>query len=97
MSLKDKDNLVKRYAMVNVENYQVVVRGTTIAECTDAYVKKLKQNNININVDIDKIEDATNNENTTPETETKKVKGAITDIRTAVMGGESVYFIELDD
>lgn len=96
MSLKDKDNLVKRYAMVNVENYQVVVTGTTIAECTDAYVKKLKQNNININVDIDKIEDATNSENTTPEAETKKVKGAITDIRTAVMGGESVYFIEVD-
>ncbi len=97
MSLKDKDNLVKRYAMVNVENYQVVVTGTTIAECTDAYVKKLKQNNININVDIDKIEDATNNENTAPEAELKKIKGAITDIRTAVMGGESVYFIELDD
>ena len=98
MSLKDKDNLVKRYAMVNVENYQVVVTGTTIAECTDAYVKKLKQNNITINVDVDKIEDATNNnENNTPETETKKVKGTVTDIRTAVMGGESVYFIELDD
>lgn len=97
MSLKDKDNLVKRYAMVNVENYQVVVTGTTIAECTDAYVKKLKQNDININVDIDKIEDATNNENATPEAETKKIKGAITDIRTAVMAGESVYFIEVDD
>ncbi len=99
MSLKDKDNLVKRYAMVNVENYQVVVTGTTIAECTDAYVKKLKQNNININVDIDKIEDATNNGGEVtdaPETEMKKVKGAVTDIRTAVMGGESVYFIELD-
>ncbi len=99
MSLKDKDNLVKRYAMVNVENYQVVVTGTTIAECTDAYVKKLKQNNINIDVDIDKIEDATNNGEVadTPETETEKVKGTVTDIRTAVMGGESVYFIELDD
>ncbi len=100
MSLKDKDNLVKRYAMVNVENYQVVVTGTTIAECTDAYVKKLKQNNINIDVDIDKIEDATNNSGEatdTPETEIKKVKGTVTDIRTAVMGGESVYFIELDD
>ena len=96
MSLKDKDNLVKRYAMVNVENYQVVVTGTTIAECTDAYVKKLKQNNININVDIDKIEDATSSDNTTPEVATKKIKGAITDIRTAVMGGESVYFIEVD-
>lgn len=97
MSLKDKDNLVKRYAMVNVENYQVVVTGTTIAECTDAYVKKLKQNNINIDVDIDKIEDATNTETTTPEAQTEKIKGAVTDIRTAVMGGESVYFIELDD
>ena len=97
MSLKDKDNLVKRYAMVNVENYQVVVTGTTIAECTDAYVKKLKQNNINIDVDIDKIEDVTNTpEDTTPEAETKKIKGAISDIRTAVMNGESVYFIELD-
>ncbi len=99
MSLKDKDNLVKRYAMVNVENYQVVVTGTTIAECTDAYVKKLKQNNININVDIDKIEDATNNsgtENDIPESELVTVKGAITDIRTAVMNGESVYFLELD-
>ncbi|MBR2892583.1 MAG: CvpA family protein, partial [Clostridia bacterium] len=99
MSLKDKDNLVKRYAMVNVENYQVVVTGTTIAECTDAYVRKLKQNNINIDVDIDKIEDATNNnegESTTPEAELITVKGAITDIRTAVMNGESVYFLELD-
>ena len=32
---------------------KVVVTGTTIAECTDAYVKKLKQNNINIKVDIE--------------------------------------------
>ncbi len=100
MSLKDADSLVKRYAMVNVENYQVVVTGTTIAECMDAYVKKLKQNNINIDVDIDEIENATNNnegESTTPETELITVKGAITDIRTAVMNGESVYFLELDD
>ncbi len=101
MSLKDKDNLVKRYAMVNVENYQVVVTGVTIAECMDAYAKKLKQNNINIDVDIDKIENETNNNeangNDTPEAELVKVKGAITDIRTAVMNGESVYFLELDD
>ena len=100
MSLKDKDNLVKRYAMVNVENYQVVVTGVTIAECMDAYAKKLKQNNITIDVDIDKIEDATNNsgdETATPDAELVTVKGAITDIRTAVMNGESVYFLEIDD
>ncbi len=100
MTLKDSGDLVKRYAMVNVQNYQVVVTGEKISECTEAYVKSLKQNNININVDIDKIEDATQNagnENDTPAVELLKVKGTVTDIRTAVMNGDSVYFIELDD
>ena len=53
MSLKDADNLVKRYAMVNVQNYQVVSVGATIAECTKYYVETLKMNNIKIDVDID--------------------------------------------
>lgn len=100
MSLKDNSSLVKRYAMVNVQNYQVVVTGETIAECTQTYVEKLRQNNINIKVDIDKIEqDTSNNEaegNDVPTVEVKKVKGTVTDIRTAVMNGESVYFIKLD-
>ena len=98
MSLKDSSNLVKRFAMVNVQNYQVVVTGETIASCTEAYVKSLKQNNINIKVDLDKIESETDNSqtDTKPETETKKIKGVVADIRTAVMGGESVYFIKLE-
>lgn len=97
MSLKDSSNLVKRFAMVNVQNYQVVVTGDTIAACTEAYVKSLKQNNINIKVDIDKIESETENgEMNAPTVETKTVKGKIEDIRTAVMGGESVYFIKLE-
>lgn len=98
MSLKDSSNLVKRFAMVNVQNYQVVVTGDTIAQCTEAYVKTLKQNNINIKVDIDKIEDATdNNQSETEKTETKTVKGNISDIRTAVIDGDSVYFIRLEN
>lgn len=101
MSLKDSSNLVKRFAMVNVQNYQVVVTGETIAECTEAYAAKLKQNNINIQVDIDRIEqDTAGNgaENTDkPEVKTEKVKGVIRDIRTAVMNGESVYFIQLEN
>ncbi len=98
MTLKDSGNLVKRYAMVNVQNYQVVVTGEKISECTEAYVNSLKQNNININVDIDKIEDATQNsgEAEAEKTELLKAKGVVTDIRAAVMGGESVYYIELD-
>ncbi len=102
MSLKDADSLVKRFAMVNVQNYQVAVTGVTIAECMEEYVEKLEHNNIKIDVDIDDIIDATDTENqqggaVAPTDKTVTVKGAITDIRTAVMGGESVYYIELDE
>lgn len=100
MTLKDSGDLVKRYAMVNVQNYQVVVTGEKISECTEAYVNSLKQNNINIDVDIDKIEDATGNqvnEDGGDKAEILTVKGIVSDIRTAVINGNSVYFIELDE
>lgn len=99
MSLKDSDSLVKRYAMVNVENYQVVSTGVTIAECTKDYVESLKMNNIRIDVDIDEIENATNNTDETdkPETPVLTQVGVIDDIRTAVIDGNSVYFISLEN
>lgn len=99
MSLKDSDNLVKRYAMVNVENYQVVSTGATIAECTKDYVDTLKMNNIKIDVDIDEIENATNNtdEADKPETPVLTQVGIIDDIRTAVIDGNSVYYISLEN
>ncbi len=99
MSLKDDSSLVKMYAMVNVEQYQVVVTGSTIAECTENYITKLKENGININVDIADIEDIENNlqtDDTTAE-ETETVKGKIADIRTAVIDGNSYYYIRLED
>lgn len=101
MSLKDDANLVKHYAMVNVQNYQVVATGKTIAECTESYVRLLAQSNINIKVDIDKIKDDTDNssgggsDNTAEETAVT-VKGTVEEIRTAVMGGESYYFVKLE-
>ena len=97
MSLKDSDSLVRRYAMVNVQNYQVVAIGEKIAECTKKYVDTLKMNNIKIDVDIDEIENATNNngEADEPETELLTKSGAIDDIRTAVINGNSVYYISL--
>ena len=100
MSLKDDASLVKHYAMVNVQNYHVVATGKTIAECTENYVNLLAQSNINIKVDIDKIKDDTDkNEPSTDkpaEKTTVTVKGTVSDIRTAVMGGESYYFIRLE-
>ncbi len=96
MSLKDADNLVKRYAMVNVQNYQVAVTGETIAECTRLYAEKLEQNNIKVEVDFDELENlGGENQSETPELFT--VSGKVTDIRTAVIDGNSVYFIELDE
>lgn len=91
MSLKDDSNLVKMYAMVNVEQYQVVVTGSTISACTENYMNKLRENGINISVDIDNIKD-----NTDQPVETSVVKGKVEDIRTAVIGGDSYYYIKLE-
>ena len=100
MSLKDDASLVKHYAMVNVQNYQVVATGKTIAECTENYANLLAQSNVNIKVDIDKIKDDTDkngqNADEKPSVSTVTVKGVVSDIRTAVMGGESYYFVKLE-
>lgn len=97
MSLKDDSNLVKMYAMVNVEQYQVVVTGSKISECTENYMKKLKENGINISVDIDDIDDnPTSDDTVQPDTKTVTVKGKVEDIRTAVIAGESYYYVKLE-
>lgn len=101
MSLKDDSNLVKMYAMVNVEQYRVVVTGSKISECTENYMNKLKENGINISVDIDNIKDNTadsnSDEQNKPQIETVTVKGNVEDIRTAVLAGESYYYIKLEN
>ena len=38
MALKDDAGLVKMYAMINVEQYQTVATGSTVAECQEAYL-----------------------------------------------------------
>ena len=43
MSLKDNAGLVKMYAMVNVQNYNVVATGSTLPECQNSYSKLLRQ------------------------------------------------------
>ncbi|NCB62212.1 MAG: CvpA family protein [Clostridia bacterium] len=80
MSLKDNAELVKMYAMVNVAQYNVVATGTTVAQCEQEYIRLLTQNNI-----------------TTPEMRPEtSVSGKVTDIRTAVLDGNSYYFLQLE-
>jgi hypothetical protein len=46
MALKDAAGLVKMYAMVNVQQYQIVATGATVAECESNYRGMLKNNNL---------------------------------------------------
>ena len=79
MSLKDQSQLVKQYAMVNVSQYQIVATGVTVAECEANYLKLLSAQGIT----------------TEPDKPVNTVECLITDIRTAVMNGNSRYFIQL--
>ena len=93
MSLKDASSLVKGYAMINVGQYSIGATGTTLTSCIDNYVKELAKNNIKVDVDTDEIVD---NPTDTDAAEKITATGTVTEIRTAVIDGNSVYYIKLD-
>ena len=82
MALKDASALVKMYAMVNVEQYQIVVAANSLAECEKQYIKRL-------------AEEGLTEEEPAPEIETKEVSGAISAIRSAVVEGNTCYYYQL--
>ena len=84
MALKDASQLVKMYAMVNVSQYQLVATGTTVEECQSAYTELMVKNGIAEQAPL-------------PEVETAVVNGAIADIRSSVMDGDTWYFIRLEN
>ena len=88
MVLKDNSGLVKLYALVNVENYAIVATGSTQAEAKEAYLKKLKQDNI-----IDKIpeNDNSSNENI------KEIDIEVSKIQVFTIDGESVFYFTATD
>lgn len=97
MPLKDSSNLVKMYAMINVNQYSIGAYGTSLKDCIDNYAKELQKNNISVAVSTDNITESTDGENTdATEPTTIDVTGKITEIRTAVISGTSVYYIKLD-
>jgi len=55
MSLKGDANLVKQYAMVNVQQYQIVAIGPTVLACEENYIKQLAENDIAIPTDTENI------------------------------------------
>ena len=78
--LKDATNLVKMYAMVNVAQYQIVATGTTVSACEQSYIQMLRDKGVTQTEQL-------------PQTE---AKGQVDEIRTAVIEGNSFYFIRLE-
>ena len=81
MAMKDAAQLVKKYAMVNVQQYNIVATGDTVAECERNYLNMLAENGL--------IEDDASLSGT------EVAQGTIADIRSAVQDGNSVYYIQL--
>ena len=78
--LKDAANLVKTYAMVNVARYDIVAIGDTVPVCEQKYIQMLTDKGVTQTEDL-------------PQT---VAMGKVSDIRTAVIDGNSYYFIRLD-
>lgn len=82
IALKDDAGLVKKYAMVNVQKYQIVAIGDTVSECEEVYTELMYQNGI-------KVDEPDNRE---VETMTAK----ISKIAQGVIEGNSHYYIMLE-
>ncbi len=95
MALKDSSQLVKMYAMVNVEQSTVVGVGNTLAECTENYATELKSNGVNVDVDVDSMGQEETPD--TPKVETVEVTGKVEEIRSIITGGETYFYIKLVD
>ena len=84
MALKDASGLVKKYAMVNVHNYQIVATGDSVNECEKVYLQLLKDNGIAKEEEVVPVDTFT-------------VTGKIRRIAESVVDGNSHYYLLLDE
>ncbi len=100
MSLKDpNNNIVQQYALINVAQYnnnKMGATGTDLSKCLASYVSALEESGIKVDIDADAVVDPATKPSDEPAKEALTASGTIADIRTAVMGGESYYYIKLD-
>ena len=80
IALKDAAGLVKKYAMVNIAQYQIVAIGDTVNECEKTYLELMKSSGISV-ADTSKLPKAT---------------GMITKISDCVIDGNTHYLILLN-
>ena len=86
MALKGADGLVKMYAMVNVQQYQIVETGDTLAECEINYRKTLANAGLIGAGDLDV--------NVGGEKQTEH--GIVAEIRSAVIDGNTHYYVRME-
>lgn len=84
MALKDYAGLVKMYAMVNVQQYQIVATGASVEECQSNYYKLLRQNKLDTG------------EAPILPADKDTVTGIVTALRSAVIDGTTMYYVTLD-
>lgn len=84
MSLKDDAGLVKMYAFVDVQQYQIVATGSSVKDALSSYFTELSKSD---DVDINKDELITRSE----------VSGTVTNIESAVVSSSTKYYIMLDN
>ena len=81
MAMKDNAGLVKQYAMVNVGQFTVVGIGDTIASCEQNYLEQMAAKGIAVD------------QGSRLETD---VSGVISDIRSAVIDGNTHYYVRME-
>ena len=80
IALKDGAGLVKKYAMVNIQKYQIVAIGDTVNECVNVYENLMENNGININENAQKL----------------SISGTVTSVRDIVVDGNTYIYITVD-
>ena len=83
-AIEDASGLVKKYAMVNVHNYQIVATGDTVNDCEASYRSLIQSNGMGSDEESKKAS-------------TKTTAGTIKKIAQAVIHGSSHYYIVLND
>ncbi len=86
MALKDGAGLVKMYAMVNVQQYQIVATGTTVEACQENYNRLMIANKI-----IDGKGDGKGEGG-----DYSEISGKIKELRTADIDGNTWFYIKLE-
>ena len=86
MALKGADGLVKMFAMVNVQQYDVVSTGSTVAECETNYRQTLAHRGL---IAAGEQAPAAGN--------AQEQEGVVAEIRSAVIGGDTHYYVRMEN